>query len=103
VLESPSRPAESSNISSAGICFVSDLPVSVGSQVEIILKMPMEVMGEAVKAMCCRGTVVRVGEPGSEQKTRIIAVQFHDYEVVRDFSEAAEPPQHDLISGWSPT
>ncbi len=65
--------------------------------------MPMQVMGEPVKAMRCRGKVVRVGESVPGQPTRITAVQFDYFEVARDFSETVEPPYDDLMTRWSPT
>ena len=81
--ETPARLVEASNISGTGLYFVTDLPLQVGTPVEMSLRMPEVVVGKEGRERCCHGKVVRVkpgelrgGEPG-------IAVEFQYYEVLK--------------------
>jgi hypothetical protein len=72
----PEQAAESENISKDGMFFSTDLRLSVGTVVEVLLKMPEEVTGEPTAEWRCTGHVVRVEpvkSPGGEQR---VGVQF---------------------------
>jgi hypothetical protein len=72
----PEQLTESENISKDGMYFATDLAVSVGAVVEVLLKMPEEVTGEAPVEWRCTGHVVRV-EPGKlPSGEHLIGVQF---------------------------
>jgi hypothetical protein len=82
--ETPARLVEASNISATGLYFVTDLPLQVGTPVEVSLRMPEVVVGKQSREWCCRGQVVRVkpgalpdGQPG-------IGVEFQYYEVLKN-------------------
>ncbi len=87
--QSPSQRAETADISKSGMRIICDLPLAIGTPVEIFLRMPEEVMGEPPHEWCCRGRVVRVSEVDSEKATRAIAVKFHYYEVLHRDVEPA--------------
>jgi PilZ domain len=87
--QSPSQRAETADISKSGLRIICDLPLPIGTPVEIFLRMPEEVMGEAPHEWCCRGRVVRVSDDDAgrdadgDHPTRSIAVKFHYYEVLQ--------------------
>ncbi len=77
----PVRLAESTNVSSRGIYFSSDLPFQVGTALEVTFRMPEEVTGEAPREWICKGRVVRTdAENGSSGRTGI-GVEIQSYEV----------------------
>jgi len=83
----PEQRAESENISEKGIFFATDSPLSVGTTVEILLKMPEEITGEATGEWLCTGHVVRV-EPINSSRGRLgIGVQFDCYQILRAKTE----------------
>ena len=52
--------AESINLSSRGVYFATDYPLQVGSQIEMHLRMPREISGQASNDVHCTGRVVHV-------------------------------------------
>jgi len=77
----PVRLPESTNVSSRGIYFSSDLPFQVGTALEVTFRMPEEVTGEAPREWICKGRVVRAdAENGSSDRTGI-GVEIQSYEV----------------------
>ena len=96
--QSPSQRAETADISKSGLRIICDLPLAIGTPVEIFLRMPEEVMGEAPHEWCCRGRVVRVSDDSAgsnadnDHPIRSVAVKFHYYEVLqRDVATVAGP------------
>jgi|HubBroStandDraft_4_1064222.scaffolds.fasta_scaffold05760_5 hypothetical protein len=85
--QAPSQRAETADISKSGLRIICDLPLAIGTPVEIFLRMPEEVMGEPPHEWCCRGRVVRVSEADPQNATRAIAVKFHYYEVLHKDTE----------------
>ena len=51
---------ESVNLSQQGVYFFADAPPSVGTQLEVHLKMPAEISGQPPTQVRCTGHVVRV-------------------------------------------
>jgi PilZ domain len=92
--QSASQHAQTSDISRSGLSIVSDLPLPIGTPVELLLKMPREVIGEPAHEWCCRGRVVRVGEPDPVRRTRTIGVKFQYYEVL----DKETGSTHDLVA-----
>jgi hypothetical protein len=77
----PEHAGESENIAQDGMCFATDLALSVGKVVEVLLKMTEEVTGESAAEWRCTGHAVRVETvklPGREQ---LVRVQFDCYQV----------------------
>ena len=54
------REAETVNLSHQGVYFFADAPPSVGTQLEVSLKMPGEITGQQPTQVRCTGHVVRV-------------------------------------------
>jgi len=77
----PEQLTESENISKDGMYFATDLAVSVGTVVEVLLKMPEEVTGEAPVEWRCTGHVVRVEAMPSTRGLRGFGVEFDCYQV----------------------
>jgi PilZ domain len=74
--------AESLNISKRGIYFATDLPLSQGTPVHLVFKMPEEVTHKPACEWRCTGHVVHV-QPNSSPKGAIcVGVRFDCYEVL---------------------
>lgn len=79
----PEWRAESVDLSEKGIFFTTDSLLRVGTQVEVLLKMPEEITGDPTREWVCTGHVVRV-EPVDSPAGRLgIGVQFDCYEISR--------------------
>lgn len=78
----PERQVESSNISSRGVYFATDLPLAVGTPLQMTLRMPEEVVGKPSREWSCNGRVVRV-HPNSGPHDKLgVGVEFHWHEVL---------------------
>jgi len=73
--------AESENLSEKGIFFATDSLLRVGTIVEILLKMPEQITGEATTERLCTGHVVRVEPRNSSQGKLGVGVEFHCYQI----------------------
>lgn len=82
---SPEQKSISRDLSLSGAHFVTELPVQLGTVVELRLKMPEEISGEQTAEWRCSGHVVRIEDhpEAARQRKRNIAVQFDCYEVAR--------------------
>jgi hypothetical protein len=78
---SPEQASESLDISSQGVCFATDLALSVGAPVHVFLRMPTEVVGKPAREWCCRGRIVHT-RPDDLFGKRDVGVQFLYYDVV---------------------
>jgi hypothetical protein len=86
------------DLSSRGVFFFTDAPVTEGSEIELSLKMPSEItLGENMPVRC-RGHVLRVVRPATGRdaagtlraETKIgVAVRFDGYEYLAEPSESA--------------
>jgi hypothetical protein len=86
------------DLSSRGVFFFTDAPVTEGSEIELSLKMPSEItLGENMPVRC-RGHVLRVVRPAAGRdssgpthaETKIgVAVRFEGYEYLAESSESA--------------
>lgn len=73
--------AEAENVSRRGIFFNTDLQLSEGAMLDVLLEMPEAITGMPNAHWICLGHVVRV-EPGAAQTgTRGIGVEFDFYVV----------------------
>jgi len=81
----PEQPADSMNISTRGVYFATDLPVREGSPVQVLLRMPKEVIGGLVTEWLFTGRVAHVEPmPFANGKTGI-GIQFLYYEVAQPY------------------
>jgi PilZ domain len=78
----PEHQTISSNLSAGGAFFTTELPVQIGTVVEIRLPMPEEITGEPLAEWRCSGHVVRVSGEDSHQRPGV-AIQFDCYEIAR--------------------
>ncbi len=78
----PTKQVVSSNISSRGVYFATDLPLRVGTPLQMTLRMPEEVVGKPSREWCCSGRVVRVHPNGSSHDKLGIGVVIDWYEVL---------------------
>lgn len=78
----PFRTSESVNLSSAGVYFVTDLPLAPGTPVQLLFKMPPEVTQVPATDWVCTGHVIHVKPVSSPNGSLGVGVQFDCYEVV---------------------
>lgn len=84
------------DLSSRGVFFVTDAPLSEGSEIEITLRMPSEItLGESMP-VCCRGRILRVVRPSatasnsSHAEAKIgVAVRLDGYEYLPESTNSS--------------
>jgi hypothetical protein len=87
----------SKNLSERGIFFVTSAALDVGTPVEVLMKMPQEIMGKATMDWHFLGEVIRVQPLDSTPRKMGVAVRFDRYEVAwRDESKKCR-----CESGWA--
>ncbi len=79
-LAAPARAAKSSDISGRGVNFSTDLPLHVGSPVQVFLRMPEEISGKLQPEWCCTCRVVRVDPRALPSLMADIGVEIQYYE-----------------------
>jgi hypothetical protein len=82
--ETPSQAVESSDISARGVYFSTDLPLLVGSPIQMFLQMPEEVTGKALINWCCTCRVVRVDSAAMPSGKAGVGVEIQYYEVLKN-------------------
>jgi Tfp pilus assembly protein PilZ len=82
-LEAKETRAESENLSQRGVFFATDLPLSKGAALDLLVEMPEQITGVPPAQWLCTGHVVRVVPVDSPQGSRGVGVQFDFYEVSR--------------------
>jgi PilZ domain len=78
----PEHNSVSLNLSAVGAYFATQLPVQIGSVLEIYFPMPEEISGEPLADWRCSGHVVRVSAEDS-RRYHGVAIQFDCYEIAR--------------------
>lgn len=78
---------ESMNISTCGTCFVTDHPMRVGQEVQVVLTMPERLLGKPAMQSRYTGRVVHVQMQGFPRGKSGVGVHFLYYEVERPASE----------------
>ena len=78
----PEQKSFSRNLSTCGAYFTTELPVQVGSVLELFLPMPEEITGEPLSEWRFSGHVVRV-VPEQTPQQNAVAMQFDCYEIER--------------------
>jgi hypothetical protein len=82
-LDAKETKAESENLSQRGVFFATDLPLSKGTALDLLVEMPEQITGVPPAQWLCTGHVVRVVPIDSPQGSRGVGVQFDFYEVSR--------------------
>ncbi len=88
------------DLSSRGVFFFTDAPLTAGSEIELTLRMPSEItLGESMPVRC-RGHILRIVRPAAgsgkalpdadRAETKIgVAVRFEGYEYLAEPAESA--------------
>ena len=79
--------AESVNLSESGALFNTNLPMTIGSEIEILLKMPEEISRKPTTEWPCAGHIVRLQPGGGPLGTMGVGVEFDYYQVLRSRSD----------------
>jgi Tfp pilus assembly protein PilZ len=77
------RSTESVNLSQTGAFFATDVPIAIGSAIEILLKMPEQVTGKPATEWRCSGHVVRLQPVDTPQGKFGVGIEFDYYEILR--------------------
>ncbi|HKV64426.1 MAG TPA: PilZ domain-containing protein [Candidatus Acidoferrum sp.] len=75
--------AHTENLSERSAFFATDAPLAIGSEVEILLKMPEEITGKPATEWRCTGHVVRLQPVDNSHGKLGVGVQFDCREVLR--------------------
>ena len=78
----PEQRAETENLSERGVFFATKSLLSVGTAVDLLLKMPQEITGREATEWRCTGHVVRVEHQLSPEQLGV-GVEFDFYEISR--------------------
>jgi hypothetical protein len=79
--EGREQKVESENVSRRGVYFTTDLPLSEGTMVDVLLEMPETISGVRSAQWMCMGHVVRVERNGNADGLRGVGVEFDFYVV----------------------
>jgi Tfp pilus assembly protein PilZ len=79
----PEQRAESENLSERGVYFSTSSPLSLGTAVDFLLKMPREITGREATEWRCTGHVVRLEPKVFPEKRLGVGVEFDFCEVCR--------------------
>ena len=79
----PGHGTESVNVSAGGMYFATNLPVSRGTGVQLLFKMPEEITHTPASDWVCMGHVVHVRPVRAPKGWLGVGVQFDCYEVVQ--------------------
>lgn len=74
--------AESSDISASGLYFATEAPMSVGTRIELFIRMPSEVSGTPSPKWRCMGRIVRVHAANRTDGNGGNGVEIQCYEVL---------------------
>jgi c-di-GMP-binding flagellar brake protein YcgR len=96
----PTQRAVSENVSTSGILFATNLPIAVGTVVEVVMKMPEQLTGESASLWRCSGHVVRVQTDAHSSRKSRVGVQFDCYEIAREEAVVMLPTRDSLVPCW---
>ncbi len=77
---STEQTAQSENISQRGMYFLTDVPLKVGTPVEVSLRMPQELAGKVSSDVKCMARVVRVTPSAAPGGMQGIGLHIERYE-----------------------
>jgi hypothetical protein len=109
-LRQPQPPVEgvgfTQDLSSRGVFFFTDSPLTEGAEIELTLRMPSEItLGESMPVRC-RGRILRIVRPvASSNPVRVeskigVAVRLEGYEYLPESSESSA--KHARVSALHP-
>ena len=78
----PEQRAETLNVSQNGVFFATDYPLTVGTPVELLLKMPRELTGKDSTEVRCKARVVHVQPDGFANNKAGVGAHIERYEAV---------------------
>lgn len=81
--EEREQKVESENVSRRGVYFTTDIPLSEGTMLDVLLEMPEAISGVRTAQWMCMGHVVRVEPNGNTNGPRGVGVEFDFYVVSR--------------------
>lgn len=82
---SPEQLAETVNISPRGLCVATELPLQVGTLVELFLRMPAEVSGDKACDVRCIARVVHIYPDAVNGKAAVgMCIERHESLKTRD-------------------
>ena len=73
---------ESENLSQRGVFFATNLPLSTGTELDLLVEMPEKITGVPAAQWLCAGHVVRVVPMNSPQGANGVGVQFDSHAVM---------------------
>jgi hypothetical protein len=73
---------ESENLSQRGVFFSTNLPLSTGTELDLLVEMPEKITGASTAQWLCAGHVVRVVPLDSPQGANGVGVQFDSHDVL---------------------
>ncbi|MGH9774537.1 MAG: PilZ domain-containing protein [Candidatus Acidiferrales bacterium] len=76
--------AQTDNISSRGVYFRTDKPLSVGTTLQVLVRMPKEIAGLRAPLLCCMGRVVHIRLPEPPIEASGMGVEFYYYDVISE-------------------
>jgi len=79
---SPEQKVECMNVSERGVYFASGTRFEQGEQLELVIKMPKEIVGQPKTNWRCTSRVVRAGAFDFTSWSLGIAVEFENYHVM---------------------
>lgn len=79
----PAHAVKSVNLSGRGVLLDTELPLQVGSAVELYLKLPEEITGQPTTEWCCRGRIVRVVQYIPSNTRSRVGVRFESLDLSR--------------------
>ena len=79
----PAYIAQSVNISGRGVLLDTELPLQVGSAVELHLKLPEDITGQPTTEWRCKGHVVRVVQRVPSNSQLRVGVRFESLDALR--------------------
>jgi hypothetical protein len=94
---SPSLATESLNVSATGVLFTTDARFENGTTVEVLLRMPEEIVGTPGNDWRCTGQVVRIEDRATATARFEVGVKFYCYEVVA--KSAAATGRKQIVAG----
>jgi PilZ domain len=77
----PEQRAETQDLSERGVFFATKSPMSVGTAIELLFKMPQEITGKKTTEWRCTGHVVRVVPQTLPDQNLGVGVEFDFYEI----------------------
>ena len=93
---SPEQRAETVNISQRGVFFTTAFPLTKGTPIEMLLRMPSELTGKAPTEVRCTAHVVHVQPDGFGNGKAGVGVEIERYEMPGAGERRARPVERQI-------